>query len=526
MKHVKKLASILLALIMVLGLAITASAANNDGSVTVNNAIPGETYNIYKVFDLTYSGDGQTTTEGSTTATTLYDGVAYTYTKASDPDAFYTALSDTESPFTLTATATANVYTVALKENKTAEDISIFLKANESNLTKAGTEQTAPAATAPATTSTVEWNNLAYGYYYVTSSVGATVTIDSTLKEVVVEDKNTLPSQDKQQAIGATAPTGSSGYTDNNLDVQVGDTVWYQVAVTIGKGTNQSIKITDTMSMGLTFNGASSISVKLKSGTNDETTVENTGNANYTVDTATANTAFVLTLKGDYVKTLKEGDIVYIRYSATVNSNAITAEETNTSKVEYSNQTTTDTVSVVTYKFQLDKTDKSYADLKGATFELYRGSVADANKVHFKTGTTESGIPVIVVVPSDSTETGTFTQIKLTDDTDGLKSSKAIIKGLDKDTYVLREVEAPKGYNKAKDTTIADTTLVKIDGTITDVANATDGDSGVVTVITNTGAELPSTGGMGTTIFYVVGSILLIGAAVLLITRKRMNAKK
>lgn len=526
MKHVKKLASILLALVMVFGTATTAFAANNDGSVTVNNAIPGEKYNIYKVFDLTYSGNGQTTTEGSTTTTDPYDSVAYTYTKANDSDAFYTALTGESSPFTLTETTIANVYTVALKENKGATDVSTFLKANEGILTKAGTEQTAPAATAPSTTSTVKWKDLAYGYYYVTSSVGTTVTIDSTLRDVVVEDKNSLPSQDKKQVTGTTAPTGSNGYTDDQQDVQVGDTVWYQVAVTIGKGTNQSIKITDTMSSGLTFNGANSISVTLKSGANDEATVENTGNANYTVDTTDINSTFVLTLKADYVKTLKEGDVVYIRYSATVNSNAITAAETNTSKMEYSNQATTDTVSVVTYKFQLDKTDKNYADLKGATFELYRESVADGNKVHFKTGTAENGIPVIVVVPSDSTEPGTFTQIKLTDDADGLKSSKVIIKGLDKGAYVLREVEAPHGYNKAEDTSIADTTLVKIDGTITDVVNTTVGDAGVVTVINNTGAELPSTGGMGTTIFYVVGSILLIGAVVLLITKKRMNAKK
>lgn len=523
MKYVKKLTSILLTMVMVLGMATTVFAASNDGSVTVNNAIPGEKYNIYKVFDLTYSGNGQTKIEGSTTTTGLYDGVAYTYRKTNDSDAFYTALTGENSPFTLTATTTTNVYTVKVKENKGTTDISAFLKENEGNMTKAGDEQTAPAATAPATTSTVNWNNLAYGYYYVTSSVGATVTIDSTLKDVVVEEKNSLPTQDKKQAIGETAPTTPGAYGDDDQDVQVGDTVWYQVAVTIGKGTNQNIKITDIMSSGLTFDGANSISVKLKSGNADETVV---GNTNYTVDTTTANTTFVLTLIGDYVKTLKEGDIVYIRYSATVNSDAITTTETNTSKLEYANQTTTDIVSVMTYKFQLDKTDKNYADLKGATFELYRGSVVEKNKVHFKIGTAENNIPVIVVVPSDSAEAGTFTQIKLTDDADGLKSSKVIIKGLDKDSYVLREVEAPHGYNKASDMTIAAETLVEIDGTIIDASNATEGDVGVVTVINNTGNELPSTGGVGTTIFYVIGSILLIGAVILLVTRKRMNAAR
>ena len=518
MKHTKKLASLLLALVMVLALAAPAFAAEG-GSVTVNNAVPGETYNIYKVFDLTYSGDGQTTQEGSTTTTDQYNGVAYTYTKADDNDAFFTALDSGTSPFTLTETTTANVYTVALKGDKAAEDVSAFLKANEANMTTAGDEKTAPAATEPATTSTVQWTGLAYGYYYVTSSVGATVTIDSTLKDVVVEDKNTLPSQDKKQATGATAPGASAGYTDDQQDAQVGDTVWYQVAVTIGKGTDKTIKITDTMSNGLTFNGTASISVVLKSGTDEEATVDS---GNYEVDATAANTTFVLTLKADYVKTLKEGDIVYIRYSATVNSNAITTAETNTSKMEYSNQTTTDTVNVVTYKFQLDKTDKDYADLKGATFELYRGSVADENKVHFTAGTADRGLPVIVVVPSDSTGEGIFTQIKLTDDTDGLKSSKVIIKGLDKDTYVLREVEAPQGYNIAEDTTIEANTLVAVTGQITDVEGGVEGDAGVVTVINQSGLELPSTGGMGTTLFYALGGVLVLAAVVLLVTKKRM----
>ena len=98
---------------------------------------------------------------------------------------------------------------------------------------------------------------------------------------------------------------------------------------------------------------------------------------------------------------------------------------------------------------------------------------------------------------------------------------KLNFKGLDSGTYYLREIEAPNGYNK-----LADDEEVKIEPT-TDTENNKMSLAAVTAEINNnSGSELPSTGGMGTTIFYVLGSILLFGAAVLLITKKRMNGNK
>ena len=208
----------------------------------------------------------------------------------------------------------------------------------------------------------------------------------------------------------------------------------------------------------------------------------------------------------------------------------IVAKETNTSEVKYSNQTTMDSVDVVTYKLQLDKVKNAaanYADLKGATFELYRGTKADSNKVWFISGTAEGGIPVLTVVGYGSTTTvvGAFSEICLADTgTNHLGNSKVIIKGLDKVEYVLHEKTAPDGYNLAEDTPVATTTLVPINGTITDVANKIgNDDTGVVSVVNSTGSELPSTGGIGTTIFYIVGALLVIGCGIVLISRKRMH---
>ena len=113
MKHARKLATLLLALVVVLSLATTAFAAGNDGSITISNATEGATYAVYKVFDLTYEGDA----------------VAYFYTKTGDTDALYNALTGESSPFTLTAATTENVYNVSLKAGNTAANISAFLKA-------------------------------------------------------------------------------------------------------------------------------------------------------------------------------------------------------------------------------------------------------------------------------------------------------------------------------------------------------------------------------------------------------------
>lgn len=547
MKKTSKILALVLVVAMVVAMGAVTAFAAGDGSITVDNATVGETYKIYKVFDLTYAT--AETSSGTEGGDALKDGVSYTYTKTGTDDAFYAALTASGSPFDLAATSTANVYQVTKKAAADAETIAAWLKTNEALLTEvtpAAADLTGIGTDKVATATTVKWKNLDYGYYYITSSVGATVTIDSTLKDVIVKDKNSIPTQDKTQAVGTTAPTSADGYADAEQQVQVGDHVWYQIEVKDGKGSNLDIVITDTMSNGLSFdNNITVFKSAYDSEANTygaETSVATSATTWYQTDPDTGETfTFKVTFDDSYVSTLNEKDKVFIRFSATVTTEAATDtdanKENNTSVLTYSNQSSTDSVDVVTYKFQLDKvkdSDANYEDLLGARFELYRGSVADANKIWFTLGTAESGVPVLTVVGMGSSApvAGAFSDIRLTDntvdtDTNSLNSSKVIFKGLDKDTYVLHETEAPQGYNIADDETVADTTLVAINGTITDTAAAigTD-DTGVVSVVNNSGQELPSTGGIGTTIFYVVGAILVVGAVVILVTRRRMGAAK
>ena len=100
------------------------------------------------------------------------------------------------------------------------------------------------------------------------------------------------------------------------------------------------------------------------------------------------------------------------------------------------------------------------------------------------------------------------------------------VEGLDADTYYLEETKAPGGYNK-----LAGPVEVEISHTVTDegvhMTHTLKQDTTNVEKVeieNKSGTELPETGGIGTTIFYVLGSILVIGAVVLLITKKRMNA--
>ena len=112
---------------------------------------------------------------------------------------------------------------------------------------------------------------------------------------------------------------------------------------------------------------------------------------------------------------------------------------------------------------------------------------------------------------------------------------------MDDGTYYIHEIKPLAGYNSIADVEIvitADTSngqsgngavseLVRIDVTADSVEGTGNAAAGTatVTIANNKGSNLPSTGGMGTTIFYVVGSILVLGAAILLITKKRMSAR-
>ena len=231
------------------------------------------------------------------------------------------------------------------------------------------------------------------------------------------------------------------------------------------------------------------------------------------------------------------GKNIVITYSAIINENALkTNVETNKVDLEYSNNPNNDTSKgktpeKVVYVYDFDIViDKYTGDattgtrLEGAKFVLYK-TVDGKNLYYFYDETAKE---VKWVELADAAAVAAAIQAKTITEVTTDKTGAASFKGLDTGTYYLHETEAPAGYNLLKeDVKVTITATYNDNGTIA-TSSATSSNNGqyqqTQPVLNKAGALLPSTGGMGTTIFYVLGSILVIGAVVLLVTKKRMSA--
>ena len=475
MKHARKLASLLLALTLVFALATTAFAAGS-GSITVDNPITSQTYTAYKIFDVTYSGDNYSYTIDSGSA---WFGTVQTYA------------SKTGSGLTLTQVNGSTTYNVTTTNAFSAPDFAAALKAAVND--KTGTVLTKQD------NGTVSVSNLPLGYYFVNSTSGALANLTTTNPSVTIHDKNDMPF-DK---------------TDNNTtSVEVGQTVNYTITGKVPDTTgftSYTYKITDTMSGGLTFN--KNVVVKI-----GNTVVTDVCTVTYTPDGDSA-TGFELTIPVMNYQT-QVGAAITVTYSAVVNEKAVAKIENNTATLTYSNnpadstKTTTtpaDEETVYSSKILINKyeTNKETTKLAGATFVLYKEVTAEgatkATKMYYKWNKTDKKVEWVANKTQATSETT---------DNEGAASFDGLADG----TYYLEETAAPAGYNLL-DAPVS----VTVNG-----ANATEANLSALTVTAavanNTGALLPSTGGMGTTIFYVLGSILAVGAIVLLVTKKRMSA--
>ena len=505
----KKILSLLLAVTLLFSLGTTAVFAADNGSITVTNATVGESYAVYKVFDLTYSGEN----------------VAYTYPKNGGNETFLNALTGDESPFTLALVGTA--YNVFLKDGKTAEDITTFLTAQKDNLTQSGD-------TKEATSDTVTFTGLSYGYYYITSTLGGTVTIDSTTPHVDVVDKNQGPTWDNGDGNPGKVIIDANGNKVSESTANYGDTVNFSVAINatayVGDKEVTYYYITDTLEAG--FDAAKDIEVYV----NDE----KLDSTKYTL--AENGNTFQVTIPysaADYGANSK----IEVRYSATVLNSALLAGVGNKNAANFTYDTktpgtttpdpapnptypdnTVKTTSTYVYALGIVKVDPQGNVLAGAEF-----SVKDANgDAVYATG--DNG----VYEYCDSSAEGAVKQF--TTDNNGV----LVIKGVAAGKYSLTEEVAPAGYNVLKDAKDIEavlkasysstiTTYIDADGNVTDTVTADtktyDAGANVVglVVVNQSGTELPSTGGIGTTIFYVLGGLLVAGAVILLVTKKRMS---
>lgn len=477
-KTFKKLFAVLLAAALVLTMAVPAFAASSTdtkGSITIDPAVVGEEYTIYKMFDLNsfVKADEKTGTKE-----------AYTYTVVND-----------WAPFFAPGAEGSNYITLDAQNHPTWKeeaDVIAFAKAAlkwvaESDKNIHGISETAGGAT-------VKFSNLDLGYYLVDSSLGALCGLTNTDPNANVIEKNGQPTIEKKIL--------DNGEVGENT-AKIGDTINYQVKVKVEAGA-KSYKVTDTMSKGLTY-APNSLKVNSKPVTDDifETKVYNTAENGITTIT--------LEFKDSYIAD-NVGQTITLTYSATLNKDAVIDGDGNTNKavLSYGNDKTVES-QTTTKSLQFDLIKVDSADnklLDGAEFELYESETSDKP---IKFVLTDKGYRV-----ANGEEQGAASTIAV--------NKSAHIYGLDKTVYYLKETKAPDGYNQLTDRQMVDLSKGSNNTTLATGA-ATWNDNGGVVVRNNAGATLPSTGGMGTTLFYVIGGGLMVAAAVLLITKKRMERK-
>lgn len=485
-KTFKKLMAALLAVALLCAMAVPAFAAEGtatgSGTITIDKAINGETYTAYKIFNVISS---KMETDGSMT---------YVYTVADGWADFFN-----QSEVKNYVSVDTHGQPTWVESKKSVADLQAFAKLA---LTYASTNGiTGKTATAAGNQAVI--NGLAAGYYVVSTTAGSLCVLNTNGSDLKIDEKNEAPTIDKK--------IDSSKSTN---DAAIGDVVNYTVTIHAKKGATGYV-LTDTMTKGLTFN-RDSLTVKVGATTLAE-------NTHYTVAVDAAatdgSTKFTVTFKDTYLNTIDGDTDIVVSYTATVNKDAVigTTGNTNTAQLKYGNNSTVEsTTTTYSYKFDLVKTDNSKKLLTGAKFKLYDSQTSTTPVKLIKDATTGN------YRVAETSESGAVDEIVI-------DSFKAVtISGLNKKTYYLEETLAPAGYNKlterqsvelGKEGFVADAT---INNSGSEGATWTEGG---VQVINNTGATLPSTGGMGTTLFYVIGGGLMVAAVVLLVTKKRMENK-
>lgn len=513
----KKIAALSLATVMTLGLSATAFAQTaapttpdaDNATITIANASKGETYTIYQLFNATVTGNA----DGS---------IAYQLMEGkSAEDAGLLEYFDVDASGNVTAKESTN---------------EAVLKSDEFKAW-AASYGTPLVSDVESDGSALNFTGLPYGYYYVTTSQGTNITVDSTNPNATIYDKNsTTPKVDDE-----------AKKTDKE-EVTVGETVTYTVTFNatnfIGEGEDAqrvlSYTIKDTLPDWLSDVNVTSI------------IVDNDGDLTTTDDQANVTTQFVnkeielAWVDGDNNSLYNNNALIQVVYTATVNAGVtVGSDNPNVNEVtigykldngQPSTEYKTVEETIETYALAIQKVDENGNKLPGATFTVKDIEyVISLNKD--ENGKDLGGHYKVALADTE----GAMSGAELKSDANGY----LILEGVKSGDYTVTEVTAPGGYNKLttdvtvtaqkiKSVTYTYTTTVWKDaqGNITDTE--TEGatkieegtnqlESTALVVINQKGNELPSTGGIGTTIFYVVGGILVVGAGVVLVAKKRMN---
>lgn len=499
MKKMKKIFSLMLAMVMVFSMTATVFAEDTY-SIKIKNANKDHTYEAYQIFAGDLSGSVLSNIEWGTGVTK--DG--------------QTALGDAaEKAAALTSVADAKAF---------AEEVAVYLG-------------TVAGSSSDVTDGAYVISGLEAGYYLVKDKNGTLTGDNETYTSYILQvvgnvevDPKSSKTTSEKKVIDTNDSTGVTTDLQDSADYDIGDAVPFQIKGTVAadydKYTVYQFVFHDTEDEGLTFD-SSSVVVKV-----DGTTIT-TG---YEVVTSGLEDGCTFEVRFADLKKITEaivkaGSVITVDYTSTLNENANldSSGNKNTMYLEYSNnpydkqggekgKTPVDTVIVFTYKTVVNKVDGEGKALTGAEFTLEK--LVDGKWT-----------PITVVKNEEGT-TFTFT-------------------GLDDGYYRITETTTPAGYNSIDPiyfTVTAEHDALSDDPALTNLAakqtdeeheEITDAYTGTVAeftvvqdegsistnVVNNKGTVLPETGGMGTTIFYVVGVVLVLGAGILLVTKRRMSAR-
>ncbi len=482
----KKLFAVLVAFALVLTMGTTFAFAADAGKITITNAISGADYKIYKMLDFTPSNDA-----GDKGIYTIEAGWEDFFAAAPATDYFDVVTNDGQT-------------TVVLKEDVTEVDQALAKAA----LNYAVDKNIAATATATADSATVEFNGLDLGYYAIDTTVGTMGALTRASNELTAVEKNEMPDIDKYVQEDSEMNNADEGWGKVN-DADIDQVVNYKSTIKVGLGAVNYI-MHDTMEAGLTFD-PDSVRVEDKNGVVDP--------SDYTVVASPADGhTFDIVFEDSYIETLEQDDTITVYYSATLNEDATIGEEDGNDNEVYlsvgeksewetqKHKTSTYTWEMDVLKYTMDGDDQ--ITLAGAVFQLLD---KDGTPIKFSDVTVEGGVPTYKVDAE-----GTITDI--TTDVSG----KFIIVGLDEGTYALHEVSAPEGYNKLAEDVEVIITSTYDDAALTAEYEINGEEPATIEVENKTGGLFPETGGIGTTIFYIVGGLLMLAAFVILVSKKRM----
>lgn len=506
MKLIKKIAAIMFAFMMVVSMSCNVKAdegtsPTTKGTITINNAIPKQTYTLYRLLDLeSYSVNEDGKKENGN----------YSYKPASKWKTFLEGDGIKDVYFTF-----ENGYASWKKDAnvETFAKLAIEHANKENQVIEADYQQPAPTATGGQTTSTVTFDNLPLGYYLVDSSVGTLCSLDTTKPTVEIKEKNGVPSVEKKVYNGID-------YVDSN-NANIGDTISFQTTINVKKGATNYI-LHDKMSKGLMYDKSANTTVHALDldGNMWADASQPKLNEDYEIkkDNLGDSCSFHIEFKNPYLeKHADEEYLIHIAYNAILNENAVIAGEGNKNETwlkygENKNlETTHPTTATKTFEMNVFK---FYKDKKNSDKET---GLADAV---FTLSKKSDGTEPIKLIDKSSNvyrvaktdETNTITEVITPD------NGRFTIQGLGAGTYYLTETKQPAGYNKLSGpvtVVIDETGLVKVG----------ESEANPVKVLNKTGTVLPSTGGAGTTMIYLIGGALVLGSGVVLVTKRRVKNK-